>query len=187
MIAYIVAKSEFDSELLLAVIPPELTHGSSFVSGHGLSSAVSMARTVISLRLAPVAVVIDSNSAEPEEVEARQQETEEVVGVAAPDVHLRVIVAVPELGAALFRAKALLRSEFGLRDEDFLYEIARWSTREAFEQLFSRSQGPVRTRADLLSRLRHEDIEAVREFPAIRELCDFLQEARAGRLTTAVR
>jgi hypothetical protein len=113
MNAYVITEGPFDAELLRLVLPRDVVDDVQFVPAGSLASMKSLARSLIVQRRTPIAIVIDADSNSPEVVEERRQSTEEVVGIVAGTVPVKVLVAVPEIEGIFFQDTAFLKRLLG--------------------------------------------------------------------------
>ena len=141
----------------------------------GLSSGYSVARTILAVKRAPVAVVIDADSPEPDVAAERKRRAEEVLADVAGSVPFRVIVAVPELEILLFERPERLHVVFGGVDPH-VFEVARLSLRCAIAKLAPNEPYDI-ARFRILRAMDADDIRVLRDTDLIRDLLDFIEMA----------
>src|SRR5437868_12251823 len=101
---YIFVEGPTDAEFLRRVLPPEALKDAEVVTAGGSSGIPSLARSVLVRRKKPIAVVMDSDSLDPDVIEERQQSTEELIRAADASIPVKVVSAVPEIEAWFFAA-----------------------------------------------------------------------------------
>jgi hypothetical protein len=176
LIAYVVTESDFEVEILNRLLPADLTRDVQILAGGGINGVVSIARSLVASRRRPLAMVIDADSPEPEILEMRRQSMEEVVGSVAPNVPIRVIVAVPEFETIFFEAPEVLKRIYKKRFSHSIAEVAELSIRKAFEKLDpGSSKHQIYDR--ILTTLTNKDAKSLRKTKAIQEVMDFLRVA----------
>ncbi len=184
MIAYVVTEGQFDAALLRRLLPDEIASGVQIVPAGGLSAAKSLARSLLALRQRPVAIVMDSDSVVPATIMERRQSAEEAVQGIAGNVPIRVIMAVPELEAVLFRNPAGLERILGAPIPIGIGELAETRPRKALDEWLRLSKA-TRSKPDFLKDLRPDDLDALRKAPEVNELIDFLKSVRSRSLSAA--
>lgn len=88
-------------EQLVASSPQLRDRGIEVKDGEGVYGVFSMARTILSVRHEPVAVVIGTDTDDPEEVAEDQVLFEGLLGEAAPASEWRLVLLAPRLEALL--------------------------------------------------------------------------------------
>jgi hypothetical protein len=177
MIAYVVAESRFDVELLRRLLDEGLRRDVEFIEGSGIDGVTSMARTLISHYRRPIAIVIDADASQEEAVRTRRQSMEEVVGSVAGRIPVGVIVAVPEIEIIFFEAPGLLQRLYPNSLPPTILEMASLSTRRAIKML-DPSASLQSFRQRVLMEMTDEDIASLRETSVLRELSGFLRKVQ---------
>ncbi len=104
MKAYIVTQVDADAQSLQRGLPPEVLNETVFVPAGSRSAVISMARSLIVRRQAPLAVVLDADTTAPRLIREQCQSIEEVIGMVSAHVPFKVILAVPTLAEELASA-----------------------------------------------------------------------------------
>jgi hypothetical protein len=91
MAAYVLIEEGLDTERLQNALPGDLLRTAVFVAPDEISSVHSLARSLLVKRRTPVALVIKGAAGAPDITEERRRNTEEVVGMVAGDVPLKVL------------------------------------------------------------------------------------------------
>jgi hypothetical protein len=177
MIAYVITQEEHDAQLLQRLLPQELLEDVSFVVEEGLSSAKSLARSLIVRRRVPVALMMDADTVASELIAERRQSTTELLEIVAGGIPYRVVMAVPEMEGIYFQAPSLIERVYGQNVSGSILTLSRISPKAALQELSAQLQtAPDRT--TLLDALTSQDMESMRESPVIQELSEFLVLAR---------
>ena len=110
---YILVEGASDAAFLRRILPQEVLSGAELVTAGGSSGIPSLARSLLVRRKRPVAIVMDSDSVDPDVIEERQQSTEDLVRAADASIPVKVISAVPEIEAWLFVAPEMIERLVG--------------------------------------------------------------------------
>jgi hypothetical protein len=177
MAAYVLTEGNSDTELLKKLLRPDLLQGVELVNGRGVSSAVSLARSLLVTRRKPVALVIDADSTNRDVAQERQRSTQEVVSAVAPRVPVRIVVAVPEIEGLFFHDPKVIERLLGrpLRGEELA--LARVHPKESLSRVMLGSRD-FHGVGDIFNAAGPAEIETFRSFPAIRELSEFLEQVQ---------
>jgi hypothetical protein len=175
MNAYVAVKGETAGAILQAVLPRLLVKSAPIIVVGERSGLASVARTYLVTRYKPVAVLVDTYSRNEGMIHERVQSMEEVLKLVSGRIPIKVIPVVPEIEIVFFEAVGLLEKLFGPGLPSDVFLLARFSPKEALEQLFSRHSGP-HDLASLLERLDEQDLAALRLTRPVSELIAFLSE-----------
>jgi hypothetical protein len=181
---YVLVESNTAAILLLKLLLQEQAAGSVEVwASRPMSSLYARARTLLTVRSEPVALVLDADSTDPEAARRRRLAAEEVVGEAAGEVPLRVLIAEPALEALLFLRPAAISRAFGPTPPD-LPTLGRVSPRDALRKL-DPSGSEHNASYQVTVALDDTDVMALRGEPPVRELLEFLDELRRSGVVAA--
>lgn len=183
MSTIVLVEGNFDRMFLAKLIAEEQAHYDVEIRVvGGISAFFSYARTLLAVSRIPVAVLMDADSSEPDAIEQRRSEAEEVIGDAANGVPFRVLVAVPTLEALFFSRPELLRRVFGEAVTDHLLELGQLSPKRTLARLGSKSFIAIGT--DLLRQLSADDILALRQTDLIQDLLQFILSCAVNTATS---
>lgn len=172
---YIFVEGPTDATFLRRVLPPEALRGAELVTAGGSSGIASLARSVLVRRKRPVAVVMDSDSVDPDVIEERQQSTEDLIRAAGGSIPVKVVSAVPEIEAWFFAAPEAIQRVLGQKVSAESVALGRRDPHGVLQQLAGESKRQWDTdRA--ISLLDAQDIEHIRALQEVQELNRFLQE-----------
>jgi hypothetical protein len=177
MKAYIVCEESLDQQLLNRVLPDELLDSVGIVAAGSLSSVKSMARTLVVRRQVPVAIVVDAEVVNPDQVEERYREIKSIVESVAPDTPVEVILAVPAIETIFFQDISLIPRLLGYVPSQEMLSLAVYQPEQALNQLIERSN-KCQSESQLIEQLTPEDLEILRKAPAIEKVMQFLRSVR---------
>ncbi|WP_293152681.1 MULTISPECIES: hypothetical protein [unclassified Microcoleus] len=177
MITYIVCEGNFDAQLLKIAIPEKLLNDVEVVAAGGGYAINSLARSLVVRRQVPVMIVVDADSVEPELVQQRLKDIEEIVGGVAANTPVKVVMAVPEIEIIFFQDVSLLSRLLGYIPPKDILDMAVYQPRKALEQLISRSE-IIHNSSEIIDRLTKEEIEILRSSSVMQEIAHFLQSVR---------
>jgi hypothetical protein len=176
MNAYIVVEGPTDEVILRALLPDEVLDSLVIVPVGSRSSPVSIARTLLVTKHKPVVLLTDSDTRNETRLQEQRQTTEELLKAVSGKIPVKVILCVPEIETVFFHAPQVIERVFGGGMPKELFLLARDRPKEILSELFAREAPGPRDLRSLLDVLDHEDIEALRSAPPIRELIKFLTE-----------
>ena len=172
--AYVFVEAPIDAEFLRRLLTPEVLEGVQFISAGGYSKVASLARSLLVSRRNPVAVFLDADSINPDVVQERRQNMEELIKAAAANVPAKVIFAVPQIEAILFSSPEVIEKLFPDKVPSEFLSLGRRDPVGVLQVLAGRKN----TQWDLglaLQTLDAQDMDRMRFAPPIRELSNFLQ------------
>jgi hypothetical protein len=187
MIACVITEQQPEADLLRRILPDTLCDRVWIGAGggvSGISGVKSLASTMAVSRGTPVAIVVDAKSTDPEMIQYRRQDIEEVVLYVSTGVPIKVILAVPQLEIVFFQDPQLLRRLFDSRVTAEILCLARANPRCALNELLAGSDS-IHQPEEILAALTPQDFETLRQADVIRELADFLRQVRELAPSTA--
>jgi len=177
MKAYIVCEDDLDSQLLQRLLPEELLNTVGIVAAGSLSSVKSMARSLVVRRRVPVAIVVDAETVNSDQVEERRREIKEIVEGVAANMPVGVILAVPAIESLFFQNISLISRLFGCVPAQERLGMAVYEPGKALQQLIAESK-QYQNQSNLIEQLTPEDLEILRKTPVVQEIFQFLQSVR---------
>jgi hypothetical protein len=174
---YIFVEGPTDAELLRRVLPPDALRDAELVAAGGSAGVPSLARSVLVRRKRPVAVVIDSDSLDPEVIEERQQSTEDLIRAANASVPVKVVSAVPAIEAWFFAAPEAIERVLGQSVPAEWIPLGKRDPAGVLRQLETQSSRKRDSR-QAISLLDAKDIDRMRALPEVAELSRFLERVR---------
>ena len=176
---YVLTEGPSDMAFLRRVLSEETLSGVELVNGGGSSGIPSLARTLLVSRKCPIAVVMDSDSLNPDVIEERRDSTAELISAADASIPVKVVAAVPEIEAWLLAAPASIERYFGQSVSEEWLALGKGDPRGALRWLAERSN----KRWDInqaIGGLDNQDIQRIRAVPEVAELSTFLQEMQSN-------
>ncbi len=177
--AYIFAEGPTDAELLRRIVPQDILQDSEIVMAGGSSGIPSLARSILVRRKTPVAVLMDSDSVNPELIEERQRSMEEFIRAADASVPVKVVSAIPEIEAWFMVSPELIERLVGQPVSIDELTHGRAEPKAFLERL---AKGNKRTwnAHQAIAELDTRDIERIRAIPQVAELNQFLERVKRG-------
>ena len=165
-------------ELLLLRVLEDLSHETyEIVSAGSPSRCVSIARALLALEHAPVAVVANAESNSSRLVEQQRESIENALLAAPQTAETRVVIVMPHLLMVLLELSGKLEKLAGRKPtpEELPFVqmspilVQKWL--ETLHRPSLQQQLP-----DLIHNLSDGELDAIRKHAAIRELRDFMQQ-----------
>lgn len=101
-LAYVVTEGEIDVAILKKLLPSELAQHFTFYAAHGTYAARSAAGTLLSVRMRPVALVLDADTEDPAEVREKIELVNTMLYPASsPETPFKVFLATPSIASIL--------------------------------------------------------------------------------------
>jgi hypothetical protein len=172
---YILVEGPTDAAFLRRILPPEVLRDAELVPAGGSSGIPSLARSLLVRRKRPVAVVMDSDSLDPDVIEERQQSTEDLIRAADASTPVKVVSAVPEIEAWFFAAPETLERIVGQKVSREWLTLGKRDPQGVLQQLAENNQKKWDIH-QAISALDADDIERIRAIPEVAELSTFLHE-----------
>jgi hypothetical protein len=163
--------------LLQRIIPEVLLNNVGIVVAGELSSVKSMARSLVVRRQVPVAIVVDAETVNPDQVEERRREIKEIVESVAANTPVEVILAVPAIETIFFKDPFMLSHWLGNAPSQEVLSLAVYQPKQALAQLIAQSR-QFQSEVQLIEQLMTEDLTILRGTSVIQEITQFLQSTR---------
>ncbi|MEM9218868.1 MAG: hypothetical protein AAGD25_31590 [Cyanobacteria bacterium P01_F01_bin.150] len=177
MTTYIVCEGDSNKQILEILLPKELLDTVVIVNGGDrLSSVISLARSVLVRRQAPVLVFANADAILPKQVTARQHEIDEFMGGVAISP-FKVVLAVPEIETIFFHDLSILTRLTGQTLSPELLTTATYEPSLVLSQLMPEEQS-TQNYADLLEQLSESDRDRLNHAPPIQDVIEFLRAVR---------
>jgi hypothetical protein len=174
---YVFVEGPTDADLLRRILPQEVLRDAELVAAGGSSGIPSLARSVLVRRKKPIAVVMDSDSLDPDVIEERQQSTEELIRAADASIPVKVVSAVPEIGAWFFAAPEAIGRILGKKVPAELIPLGKRDPAGVLQQLQEKSKKKWDPKQAIGSLDAH-DIQRIRALPEVAELSSFLEKVQ---------
>lgn len=177
MKTYIVCEGRTEVQLLKKVLPLESIKNVEIVEGGGLYALKSLALSLIVRRQSPVAVVVDSDSVVPKQIQQRVEEIGDLLKSLAVNTPVKVITSIPTFEAIFFHDVSILTRLLGYIATPDSLNQSIYQPGQVLAQLFSQSED-VKNIAQLIDNLTEQDITTLRKAKVIQELMEFLQSVQ---------
>ncbi|MEQ9000272.1 MAG: hypothetical protein RID53_27670 [Coleofasciculus sp. B1-GNL1-01] len=177
MIGYILTEGSLDKQLLKTVLPEKCLNNVEVVEAGGLYAVKSLARSLLVRRQVPVIIVVDADSVDPEFIQERIENIEQIVKRVAVNTPVKVITAVPEMETIFFQDVSLLSRLLGYTPPQDVLNLASFQPKRALEQLLSQSK-EVQNQLQIIAQLKYEGAEILRQAPFIQEIIHFIESVR---------
>jgi hypothetical protein len=143
----------------------------------GRSAAQSKARTILTERREPVALVVDADTVDPRAVQQQRGFLEARLEQTAPPEEWRVILIVPEIEVLLFEDEKILQALVPQKPSPEDLIRARYEPKRVLERLLEKAGG--RAALDARLRLGIVDLQSLWRSEALRPLEEFLLQKLA--------
>jgi hypothetical protein len=173
MKAYILTEGPADVAFLQRIIEGKVKAPLEFVAAGGKSAVTSMAQSLIVSRRAPVAVVLDADTLDPQLVGEQERIYSDRLGSYSHGVPFRFFLAVPEMEHLLFESPGLLDSELGIQVSKHDAGEANVQPRQVLERLIRRSS--FKNRQEFFGNLSDGAVKELARLPLVDALIRFLR------------
>lgn len=174
---YILVEGPSDAAFLRRILPQEVLEDAELVPAGGSTGIPSLARSLLVRRKTPVAVVMDSDSLNPDVIEERQQSTEEFIRSADASLPVKVVTAIPEIEAWFFARPETLEHILGHKISAELLALGKRDPKGVLQQLAEKNKRPWDIE-QAINALGSDDINHIRTIPEVAELSAFLQDVQ---------
>ncbi len=174
MTFYIVTEGNTDADLLRNVLSAVELPPFHITSAGGRSSALPFAKSIITSRQSPVAVVLDSDSLDPERTREQERMYSDLLRAASSKVPFRVFLAEPSIERVLFDDSDALSELLGVPISDRTIEEAQFRPQEVLDELLEQS-GKFRNKANLFSNINPRAAKSFAEVPFFRSMIEFIR------------
>jgi hypothetical protein len=174
----IILEGAEDDAILRALLPPDLLDSCELRPTDGRSTPVSVARTLLIKRHAPVAVLMDTDTMNPTVISETVQITRHLLRSVAGNTPFEVVYCVPSIETVFFQGSVGFGRIFPRFDLCFIQQFALTQPRQQLEVLFEKGGGPRNLHA-FLDELTQEEVDSIRGMPPIQQLVAFITGALA--------
>jgi len=174
---YVLVEGPSDAAFLRRILPKEVLSGAEIVNAGGSSGIPSLARSLLVRRQCPVAVVMDSDSVDPDVIEERQQGTEDLIRAADASIPVKVVVAIPEIEAWFLATPETIERMVGQKVSEEWLSSGKRDPKRALIWLAEKNNRSWDTN-QAITALDDQDIQRIRAIPEVAELSAFLQETQ---------
>jgi len=177
--AYVVVEGATDADILRRVLPRDLVEDVEFVVANGRSAAMSLARSILVVKRAPVALVVDADTNDEVAVKEQLDLLRYYMSYGAGAAPFEVLAAVPEIDAVLFQDRSLIERITGRKSSDLEWQMARRHPKEWLTAVM-----PDRAAvAHHLNGVGEDTLSVLRQHALVRQLMQFLSSVSvdAGR------
>lgn len=178
MNAYVVAEGKFDAEFLERILPRARMPEFHVSSAGGKSAAISLAKSILASRGIPVAVVLDADTLDPQNVAEQERVYYDLLRAASRKVPFRVFFAVPALEGILFSDPASLSHMLGKQVSPSALHEAEFRPRQVLQHLLGKA-GNGAWELELMNRIQPAEAGNLAKHPLMRELTEFIRHPRA--------
>ncbi len=93
--AYVITEGKTDTDILKKLLPPSSIADVEFVNGSGGYAAQSLARTILSIRGRPVALVLDADTMDEQAIQEKLAFLHQTLHPTATSIAFEAFIAVP--------------------------------------------------------------------------------------------
>lgn len=172
---YILVEAPSDAAFLRRILSQEVLKDAELVPAGGSLGIPSLARSLLVRRKRPVAVVMDSDSPNPDVIEERQQSTEDFIRSADASVPVKVVTAVPEIEAWFLASPETLEHIMGESVSADWLALGKRDPKGVLK-LLAEKNGKKWDIDQAINALGADDINRIRAIPEVAELNAFLQK-----------
>jgi hypothetical protein len=172
--AYVVTEGKTDTDILKKLLPQSSTVDMEFVSGSGSYAAQSLARTILSVRGRPVALVLDADTMDDQAVQEKRAFLCQMLHTTQTSAAFEAFIAIPQIESILFYDKSVFERIIGHASSEAEWRLAQAQPRKYLEEHVQEHEPLVRA---VFAKLTEQDIEKLRRHPLISQLDDFLKRA----------
>lgn len=176
---YLFAEGPTDIAFLRRILPTDLLDEVELIDSGGSTGIPSLARTILVRRKKPVAVLMDSDSLEPDVIEERKESLEELIQAAEGSIPVKVVSTVPEIEAWFFESPEAIERILEYEVPPEWITLGKRDPRGVLQQLATNANKTWDTKK-AIDDLDTPDIDRIRALPEVEELSRFLQEIRAA-------
>ena len=168
---YLLVESPTNAAFVRRVLPPESQKDVEIAPVD--SGLASLARTLLVLRRKPIAVLLDSDSLNPNVIAERRREVEELIRAANSAVPVKVVSVVPTIEAWFFAAPEAIERFLGQTISAEWRAFGKRDPKGVLQQLAANQQKTWDT-LQAISSFDAHDVERIRAVPEVAELTAFL-------------
>ncbi|AFZ25677.1 hypothetical protein Cylst_3539 [Cylindrospermum stagnale PCC 7417] len=170
-LAYILTESDKDIRILKRLLPPQLIQNVTFIAGASPYRTRSLASSLLGTRSIPVALVIDANTEDKDQIFEKSDLIEYVFRQASAGIPFQVGLATPEIEVILLQNKSLIEKIANRSFTDLEWQFAQSHPKRFLAEVFGKDTPVIDT---ILSNISDDDIKILQQHPLIQDLINFL-------------
>jgi Domain of unknown function (DUF4276) len=170
---YMLVEGPTDVAFLRRILTEKALRGTELVDAGGSSGIPSLARSVIVRRRCPVAVLMDSDSVDPDMIDERKQSTEDLIRAADASVPVKVVVVIPEIETWFLATPDAIGRILGQRPSEDWIALAKRDPKRSLTRL-AEQNNRIWNSIQAIESLKTQDIKRIRALPEVAELSTFI-------------
>lgn len=174
MNAYVVTAGSGDAELLTKILNAADVDSVLVTPAGARSAVLPLARSILSRRNRPVAVVLDSDTISWEGMDEQRRTYGDLLRAASNRVPFRVFLAQPALERVLFDASDTLSGILGVPIDEAAVDQAQFRPQQVLDRLLEKS-GRGESRATFIEGIGPEAAREFARLPFFRSIIEFLE------------
>ncbi|MTJ11466.1 hypothetical protein FJR11_02410 [Anabaena sp. UHCC 0187] len=172
-LAYVITEGKTDIEILQRLLPKHLIQDTQFVEGVGSYGARSLASSLLATRSTPVALVLDADTEDQEQISEKYDLINNLLGQAFHGIPFKVSLATPEIEVILLQDKSLIEKIAKRSFNDLEWQFAKSQPRRFLVEVF-RLQKSKPVIEQIFGNISDEEIQILQQHPLIQDLINFL-------------
>ncbi|OUL31567.1 hypothetical protein [Nostoc sp. 106C] len=170
-LAYMIAESDKDVEILQKLLPQNLSKNIKFIAGESSYRARSLASSLLATRKTPVALVLDADTDNESQIFERNELINYVLNQASSGIPYQVFLAIPQLEIVFLQDKLLIEKIAQRQFNDLEWQLAQSKPKEFLETVFGNNE---QINARIFENINDAEIEILQQSPLIQEIIKFL-------------
>ncbi len=144
-------------------------------AGTGYSSALSLARTILSYHKKPVLLLLDAESRDQTDIAEEYSFVNGYLWMSTPGAVFKIILFQPELETVFFEDAKVAEHLIGRHLTEPELESARLRPKQFLQRELQSASNKTHILNTVISKLDESDLEKLRQLPEFQEIQSFLQ------------
>ncbi|MGB0383395.1 MAG: hypothetical protein ACPGWR_01105 [Ardenticatenaceae bacterium] len=168
--AYVVTENQVAAKILEGVLPKKIVESTSFVVRP--QSPTSTARSIVSAKRRPVALVMDTHTRHEGSI-YEQEDLIRYISRSIAGIPFELFFVIPELEIVFFQDRPLLEQLLQRKVTDVEWAVGHFQPQNSLSDLLKNGSQTL-THEELLDRLTDDMIEVLQQHYPVREISEFL-------------
>jgi hypothetical protein len=170
-LAYILTEGKTDIEILKRLLPQYFVKDIKFVAGEGQYGARSLASSLLATRSIPVALVLDADTENENQIYEKSDLVNYLLHRASPGIPYQVILAVPEIEVIFLEDKSLIEKIAKRSFNNLEWQFAKSQPKRFLVEVFGKEAQVIEK---IFGNISEDGIKIFQKHTLIQDLIRFL-------------
>jgi hypothetical protein len=175
---YLVTQHKSDTAIFEKLLSEKIVDKVFVVEGAGRSSARSLAASILAVKQRPVALIVDADTTDADDIQAQKYMLRELLYRASPGIPFEVFLAAPEIEAVFLQDRSFIERLANRQFSDAEWQAAALHPKKFLSDILKEED---QVSAKILEKSDEHAIHAMQKHPLLSDVCNFLSSVIDGK------